>query len=83
MDGRFFISYSRGDAAEFAGRLADRLVAGLPSYAVWLDVRDERPGADWDNQIRDAIQACPGLLFVMTGDSVQDYSACSPSGCGR
>ena len=75
MDGRFFISYSRGDAAEFAGRLADRLVAGLPSYAVWLDVRDERPGADWDNQIRDAIQACPGLLFVMTGDSVQDYSA--------
>ena len=45
---------------------------------MWLDVRDERPGIDWDNQIRDAIQACPGLLFVMTRDSVQDHSACKP-----
>ena len=78
MDGRFFISYSRGDAAEFAGRLADHLVAGQPSYGVWLDVRDERPGLDWDNQIRDAIQSCPGLLFLMTRDSVQDHSACKP-----
>ncbi len=78
MDGRFFISYSRVDAAEFAGRLADRLVAGPPSYPAWLDVRDERPGLDWDNQIRDAIQACPGLLFLMTRDSVQDHSACKP-----
>jgi tetratricopeptide (TPR) repeat protein len=76
MDGRFFISYSRGDAAEFAGRLADRLVAGPPSYSVWLDVRDERPGMDWDNQLRDAILTCPGLLFLMTRDSVQDNSAC-------
>ncbi len=76
MDERFFISYSRADAAEFAGRLADRLVAGPPSYPVWLDVRDERPGLDWDNQIRDAIQTCPGLLFLMTRDSVQDHSAC-------
>src|SRR6266567_2311527 len=78
MDGRFFISYSRGDAAGFAGQLADRLVAGPPSYPVWLDVRDEQPGLDWDNQIRDAIQVGPGLLFVMTRDSVQDHSACKP-----
>ena len=78
MDGRFFISYSRGDAAGLAGRLADHLTAGQPSYAVWLDVRDEQPGMDWDNQIRDAIQACPGLLFIMTRDSVQDHSACKP-----
>ncbi len=53
-------------------------MAGPPSYSVWLDVRDERPGLDWDNQIRDAIQACPGLLFLMTRDSVQDHSACKP-----
>lgn len=78
MDGRIFISYSRVDAAEFAGQLADRLIAGPPSYPVWLDVRDERPGLDWDNQIRDAIQSCPGLLFLMTRDSVQDHSACKP-----
>ena len=39
---------------------------------------ERQPGVDWDNQIRDAIQACPGLLFVMTGDSVQDHSVCKP-----
>jgi tetratricopeptide (TPR) repeat protein len=76
MDGRFFISYSRVDAADFARRLADQLAGGPPSYAVWMDVRDERPGADWDHQIRDAIQAGPGLLFLLTKDSVQDHSAC-------
>ena len=76
MDGHYFISYSRIDGAEFAGRLADRLVAGPPSHAVWLDVRDVQPGVDWDDQIRDAIQACRGLLFLMTKDSVRDHSAC-------
>jgi len=76
MDGHYFFSYSRIDGAEFAGRLADRLVAGPPSYAVWLDVRDMQPGVDWDEQITDAIQACRGLLFLMTKDSVQDHSAC-------
>ena len=61
--------------ADFAEQLADRLAAGPPVYPVWLDVRDVRPGADWDDQIRDAIQTCRGLLFVMTKDSVQDHSA--------
>ena len=72
--GTYFISYSRVDAEDFARRLADQLVAGPPSYPVWLDVRDMQPGGDWDNQIRDAMQACRGVLFVMTADSVQDYS---------
>ena len=76
MNGCYFISYSRVDAEEFAQRIADELVAGPPSYAVWLDVRDERPGPDWDTQIRDAIQSCQGMLFLMTEDSVQDYSGC-------
>ena len=76
MNGRYFVSYSRVDAEVFAQRLADELVAGPPSYPVWLDVRDIRPAADWDTQIRDALQACRGVLFVMTADSVQDHSAC-------
>jgi tetratricopeptide (TPR) repeat protein len=76
MSERYFISYSRADAKAFARRLADELVAGSPSYTVWLDKRDTRPGWDWDNQIRDAIQACRGVLFLMTADSVQDHSAC-------
>jgi tetratricopeptide (TPR) repeat protein len=76
MNGCYFISYSRVDGEEFAQRIADELVAGPPSYGVWLDVRDEQPGADWDIQIRDAIHSCQGVLFLMTEDSVQDYSGC-------
>ena len=49
-------------------------MAGPPSYPVWLDARDLQPGGDWDTQIRDALQACGGVLFVMTADSVQDHS---------
>ena len=74
LDGRYFVSYSRVDAAEFAVRLADHLVAGPPSYPVWIDVHDAQPALDWDIQIRDAIQVCLGLLFVMTSDSVHDHS---------
>ena len=76
MNGRYFVSYSRTDGVDFAGRLADRLVAGRPSYAVWLDVCDVQPGVDWDEQITAAIQTCRGLLFIMTKDSVQDRSGC-------
>jgi hypothetical protein len=75
MDEFYFVSYSRVEAEEDARRLADLLVAGPPSYRVWLDVRDIQPGPAWDDQIRDAIQNCRGLLFVMTKDSVQDFSA--------
>jgi tetratricopeptide (TPR) repeat protein len=74
VDGPYFISYSRVDAEDFARRLADQLVAGPPSYPVWLDARDLQPGGDWDTQIRDALQACGGVLFVMTADGVQDHS---------
>jgi hypothetical protein len=74
--GRFFLSYSAVDGAEFALRLADTLEAGPPSYPVWLDKRDLRPGQDWDEQIEDALRTCRGLLFVMTQDSVTAESVC-------
>jgi TIR domain len=74
MNGPYFISYSRVDAEDFAHRLADALVAGPPTYPVWLDARELQPAGDWDTQIRDALQACVGVLFVMTADSVQDHS---------
>jgi tetratricopeptide (TPR) repeat protein len=76
MSDRYFVSYSRAEAEDFAQRLTDDLVAGPPPYGVWLDVRDIQAGADWDIQIRDALQACRGVLFVMTADSVQDHSPC-------
>jgi TIR domain len=72
----YFVSYSRLDSEEIARRLTDKLIGGPPSYPVWLDVRDLQPGSDWDKQIRDAIRQCQGLLFLMTADSVRDYSGC-------
>jgi tetratricopeptide (TPR) repeat protein len=76
MDGHYFVSYSRVDGAQFAGRLYNQLVGGRPSYPAWLDVHDAQPGTDWDAQIAEAIQTCRGLLFVMTPDSVQEHSVC-------
>ena len=70
MGASFFVSYSRADAAGVAPDLADRFAAGVPSYRFWVDVRDIAPGADWDDQIDDAIRGCAALLFVMTLDSV-------------
>ena len=62
MDGRFFISYSRGDATEFAGQLADRLVAGSPLYSVWLDVATSGPV--WNGQSDQGRgPGVPGLVF--------------------
>lgn len=79
MEGRLFISYSRVDGGEFALRLADELLAGPPSYAAWLDVRELQPGQqDWDRQLLEAIRTCTGLLFVMCEDSVRDESGCKP-----
>jgi tetratricopeptide (TPR) repeat protein len=78
VDAPYFLSHSRVDGDDFAQRLRDELVAGPPSYPVWLDVRDLQPGVDWDTQVRDALRDCSGLLFVVTADSVQDYSATKP-----
>jgi tetratricopeptide (TPR) repeat protein len=72
----YFLSYSRLDAVDVTRELADQLVAGPPSYPTWLDERDAQAARDWDDQIRDAIQGCAALLFVMTPDSVRDHSNC-------
>jgi hypothetical protein len=74
--GRLFLSYSGVDGVEFALRLADVLEAGPPSYKVWIDKRDLRPGRDWDEQIEEALRTCHWLLFVMTKDSVRADSVC-------
>ena len=76
MDGHYFISYSRVDGAQFAGRLYNELVGGRPTYPLWLDTHDAQPDGDWDAQIAAAIQTCRGLLLVMTPDSVQEHSVC-------
>lgn len=73
---RYFLSYSRVDAGDLAVDLANRLTAGPPSFPVWLDQCDLRPGDDWDDQIVEAIRECRVLLFVMTEDSVESDSGC-------
>ena len=76
MSNHHFISYSVGDAAEFALRLCDELIAGPPPIAAWLDKRNIIPGQGWDEQIVEALKDCKSLIFVMTTDSVEDASGC-------
>jgi tetratricopeptide (TPR) repeat protein len=78
VTGHYFVSYSRIDAADDALWLADTLVAGSPSFPVWLDRPELRPGEAWDEQIVEAIRTCRGLLFVMTTDSVRPNSMTKP-----
>lgn len=76
MDGHFFVSYSRADAADVGTGLRDRFLADSPPYRLWVDKRDMVAGVDWDDQIDDAIQGCRALLLVMTPDSVRRGSGC-------
>src|SRR5262245_42500183 len=78
MDHHHFISYSPVNALDFAIHLCDALEAGPPSYHMWLDKRELKPGQDWDTQVAEAISTCDSLLFVMTPDSVEDQSVCKP-----
>ena len=71
-----FISYSAVDGKDFSLKLADDLVAGPPSFPVWLDKRRLRPGEDWDEQVVEAIRVSKGMILVMTADSVKPNSVC-------
>ena len=74
------ICYSRADATEFVDWLYDALSTCEPSFAVWLDRRDIRPGEDWDDQIDEALKTCRSVLFVMTEDSVDGIVYLSAAG---
>ena len=73
---KHFLSYSSADGLEFALQLANALTIGPPSFPVWLDKRELRPGDDWDSQIVEAIRLCESMIFVMSRDSVEDDSVC-------
>lgn len=60
-----FISYRREDAAGHAGRLCDRLNAGLGADRVFMDVEDVRPGQDFVQAIDDTVARCDHLLVVI------------------
>ncbi len=76
MSNHHFISYSRIEANDFALKLCDDLKAGPPTMRAWIDVREIKPGRDWDEEISEAIKTCETFLFVMTPDSVRANSQC-------
>ncbi len=76
MSSPYFISYSAVDAEEFALKLYDKLLIGPPVIPVWIDKHGIPPGQDWDEEIKEAIRSCAGMIFVMTPDSVESGSVC-------
>ena len=76
MADHFFISYSSVDGIDFSLKLADELAAGPPAISVWFDKRKLHATGNWDDQIVEAIKTCKGMIFVMTNDSVDDFSVC-------
>jgi hypothetical protein len=65
--GRIFISYRREDTAYPAARLFDRLVAHYGEGQVFKDVDTIRPGDDFTQVIRSAVESCDVLLALIGG----------------
>ena len=60
-----FISYRRDDSAGFAGRLADALEQRLGAGAVFRDVDDIQPGADFEAVIARGLDQVRAVLVVI------------------
>ncbi len=63
-----FISYARKDAAVAS---VVRRALGDHRHAVWIDVEGIVAGADWDERIMRAIEACDALVFLISPASVE------------
>jgi hypothetical protein len=64
-----FISYGRKDARELAVRLRDDLEA--VGFSVWLDLENIPGGADWSQDIEEAIEHCHAALALLSPASYQ------------
>ena len=60
-----FISYRRDDSAGFAGRLADALEQRLGAGAVFRDIDDIQPGADFEAVIARGLDQVRAVLVVI------------------
>lgn len=60
-----FISYRRSDAAPYAGRLSDRLIARFGAEAVFMDIDDIAPGADFPHVLADTLSRSDVLLALI------------------
>ena len=63
--GRIFISYRRKEAADFTGRLFDRLAGYFGNQNVYMDVDDLISGKDYRAQIGAIIEDCDVLLAII------------------
>ena len=63
---RIFISYRRKDAAH-AGRLSDRLTERFGRGQIFQDIDSIEPGADFAEEIADAVASCQ-VLLALIGD---------------
>ena len=59
-----FVSYSRADEAFVAERLVPALTAR--GKAVWVDLTDIPPAADWRDRVRGAIAATKAVIAVLS-----------------
>ena len=64
---QIFISYSRKDYY-FAESLAFHLVK--LNIRAWLDVKDLKPGADWENQLDEALDTASCVVLVASGHAL-------------
>ena len=62
---KIFISYRRDDTAGRAGRLFDQLVSRFGARNVFQDVAAIAPGADFDQQVGEAIAQSDAALVVI------------------
>ena len=62
---RVFVSYRRGDAGGYAGRLADALGQRLGARSVFQDVTAIGPGRDFTQAIDGALDDCDAVLVVI------------------
>jgi hypothetical protein len=64
---RIFISYRRKDAGHAAGRLSDRLIEHFGRAQIFQDIDSIEPGADFAEEIADAVASCQ-VLLALIGD---------------
>lgn len=65
MSSSFFISYRRGDSAGHTGRLSDALEQRFGAAAVFQDIKDVAPGADFMRDLDEALTSCAAMLVVI------------------
>ncbi|MBI2764833.1 MAG: toll/interleukin-1 receptor domain-containing protein [Chloroflexi bacterium] len=60
-----FLSYRRGDAAGWTGRIFDHLVKDLGDEHVFQDIVDIEGGVDWVDELHEKVATCDVLIALI------------------